>query len=428
MSKPKSSIFLDFSLLKKNVSFRAIFIARFISVLSLGMLTVAVPVQIYQLTGSALHVGLAVALDGIGMFVGLMCGGVLADRYDRRKLILLARFTCGLGFFALAINSFAPEPSVLVVYLASIWDGFFGALGITALMASIPHIVGRENLSSAGALSMLTVRFGAIFSPAIAGVVIASAGVSWNYLLAAIGTLITLLPLLRLPAMQPEAGEPSHPLRALAEGVQFLLQNRIVGAVVLIGTLQTLLSAIRIMFPAIADSMYGGGAFEIGLMYSAVPLGATLGAFTSGWVSQVQRPGLLLIAAVMSAALMIVLFSLSGHLLIGLLALVFFGYFGSISSLLQFTLVQQHTPDRLLGRVNSLWNAQDVVGDSLGALGLGALARILIPSLAVCSLGMLVVIVGGVLGASFVALRQLAPVQKMAKQQVSSGSPASETA
>ncbi|MCX7204369.1 MAG: enterobactin transporter EntS, partial [Proteobacteria bacterium] len=79
-------------------------------------------------------------------------------------------------------------------------------------------------------------------------------------------------------------------------------------------------------------------------------------------------------------------------------------------------------------RVNSLWNAQDVVGDSLGALGLGALARILIPSLAVCSLGMLVVIVGGVLGASFVALRQLAPVQKMAKQQVSSGSPASETA
>jgi ENTS family enterobactin (siderophore) exporter len=163
-------------------------------------------------------------------------------------------------------------------------------------------------------------------------------------------------------------------------------------------------------------------------MYSAVPLGATLGAFTSGWVSQVQRPGLLLIAAVMSAALMIVLFGLSGHLLIGLLALVFFGYFGSISSLLQFTLVQQHTPDRLLGRVNSLWNAQDVVGDSLGALGLGAVARILIPSLAVCSLGTLVVIVGGVLGASFVALRQLAPVQKMAKQQLSSGSPASETA
>lgn len=64
MSKPKSSIFLDFSLLKNNVSFWAIFIARFISVLSLGMLTVAVPVQIYQLTGSALHVGLAVPLMG----------------------------------------------------------------------------------------------------------------------------------------------------------------------------------------------------------------------------------------------------------------------------------------------------------------------------------------------------------------------------
>lgn len=403
MSKPR--VLVDFSLLKNNASFRAVFIARLISVLSLGMLVVAVPVQIHAMTGSALHVGLAVALDGAGMFIGLMCGGVLADRHDRRKLILLARSLCGLGFFALAVNSFAPQPSLLVLYFASVWDGFFGAIGMAALMASIPVIVGRENLSAAGALSMLTVRFGAILSPAVAGLIIASAGVSWNYLLAGIGTLITLLPLLSLPAMRPAAAEPKHPLRALAEGVQFLLQNRIVGAVVVLGTLQTLLSAVRVMFPAFAAQ---GSPFGVGLLYSAVPLGATIGAFTSGWVGRVSRPGCLLLAAVTGAALTMMVFGLAGHLSGGLMALVVFGYLGSIGSLLQFMLVQQHTPDHLLGRVNSLWNAQDVVGDSAGALGLGILARAFMPAAAICSLGGLVALLAGVMGLSFISLRGLA--------------------
>ncbi|AMC37136.1 enterobactin transporter EntS [Janthinobacterium sp. B9-8] len=407
MSKPRSSIFVDFSLLKNNSNFRSVFIARLISVLSLGMLTVAVPVQIHALTGSALHVGLAVALDGVGMFVGLMCGGVLADRYDRRKLILMARCLCGIGFLVLALNSFIAAPSLLALYLVAVWDGFFGALGITALMASIPALVGRENLSAAGALSMLTVRLGAILSPAIAGVVIASAGVSWNYLLAGLGTLCTLIPLLCLPSMQPAVGKPEHPLRALADGVHFLMQSPVVGAVVVMGTLQTMLSAIRVMFPVLAVSVYGGGAFEVGLMYSAVPLGAMTGAFTSGWVARVQRPGLLLIAAVISAALVIVVFGLISHLPSGLVALVIFGYLGSISSLLQFTLVQQHTPDRLLGRVNSLWSAQDVVGDSVGALGLGALARAFAPLLAVCSFAGSVALAGAMLGLGFSGLRRL---------------------
>ena len=70
-----------------------------ISVFAFGILMVAVPVQIHQLTGSTLQVGAAMALDGIGMFAGLMCGGVLADRMDRRRLILLGRSLCGLAFW-----------------------------------------------------------------------------------------------------------------------------------------------------------------------------------------------------------------------------------------------------------------------------------------------------------------------------------------
>ncbi|KAF0812629.1 Enterobactin exporter EntS [Andreprevotia sp. IGB-42] len=403
----RKSIFLDFSLLRQNRAFRAVFIARMLSVLGLGMMTVAVPIQIHALTGSAFQVGVAMALDGLGMFVGLMCGGVLADRFDRRKLILLARGLCGVGFLALALNAFLAAPSLLALYLISIWDGFFGAMGITALMASIPVLVGRENLPAAGALSMLIVRFGSVISPAIGGLVIASSDVSWNYLLAGIGTLATLIPLVRLPKLLPEGGEPEHPLRALADGVRFLVSHPIVGAVVVLGTLQTLLSAIRIIFPNLAENAWGGNAFHVGLMYSAVPLGAMIGAFTSGWVGRVGKPGMVMLLAVLASALTVASLGVVGHIVPGLLALAVLGYLGSIASLLQFTLVQTHTPDHLLGRVNSLWNAQDVVGDSVGTVLLGSVARWLLPAASVLAYGGAVALLAGALGLGFSSLRRL---------------------
>ncbi|CAN7333666.1 enterobactin transporter EntS [Phenylobacterium sp. LjRoot225] len=401
-----SPFLVDFGLLKRNPHFRAVFVARMMSVFSLGILAVAAPVQIHQLTGSALQVSVAVALDGFGMFVGLMVGGVAADRYDRRRLILMARGLCGLGFLALALNGFLAAPSVTALYLVSLWDGFFGAIGMTALMAAIPGLVGRENLAAAGGLSMLTVRFGAVLAPMVGGLIIASAGVSWNYLVAGIGTLGTLIPLVRLPTLRP--GEPSgdRPLQALAGGFAFLLQNRIVGAVVAVGTLQATFSAIRVVFPSLAEA-FQAGPVGIGLMYSAVPLGAMVGAFTSGWVGGFARPGALLIGCVCSCAALIAGLGWAGALAPALAALVVFGYLGSIASLLQFTLVQTHTPDHLLGRVSGLWSGQDVIGDSGGALAMGGLARLLPPVLGVFWFGAGALALGLGMAASFGNLRQL---------------------
>jgi ENTS family enterobactin (siderophore) exporter len=404
---PKSRFFIDFSLLRTNAHFRAIFMARSMSVFALGILMVAVPVQIHQLTGSTLQVAMAVALDAIGMFSGLIVGGVLADRHDRRRLILMARGLCGLGFLALALNGFAATPSVTALYLVALWDGFFGAVGITALMAVMPSIVGRQNLGAAGALSMLTVRFGSVLAPMVGGLLIASTGVSWNYLVAGIGTLATLLPLVRLPSMAPQGGEPQHPLRALKDGVMFLLEHRVVGAVVAVGTLQTLLSAVRVMFPALAQDGYGGGAFEIGLMYSAVPAGAMVGAFTSGWVGGLRRPGAVMLGCVLASSLAVATLGMTGNFVGGLVALALLGYFGSIASLLQFLLVQGNTPDHMLGRVNSLWNAQDVVGDAAGAMGVGVLARALAPLMALFSLGTGAAVVALLMCAGFTTLRRL---------------------
>jgi len=144
-----------------------------------------------------------------------------------------------VGFVLLALNAYLSEPSLWAVYAISLWDGFFSAIGLTALMASIPHLVGRENIPTAGALSMLVVRIGSVISPAIAGVVIVSFGVTWNYTLAAIGTLCTLITLVTLPNMKPEKGGPQeHPIKSLLDGFTFVFTHKVIRAVVALGTLE----------------------------------------------------------------------------------------------------------------------------------------------------------------------------------------------
>ena len=415
-----SQLLLDFSLLKENPHFRMVFIARMMSVLALGMMTVAVPIQIHQMTGSTLQVGLIMALDGIGMFVGLLIGGVLADKYDRRKLILIARATCGIGFGALALNSLLANSSLAALYILSVWDGFFGAMGMTALMASLPVIVGRENLPAAAALSMLTVRIGMVLSPAIGGLIISFGDVSWNYLAASIGTLGTLIPLFKLPKMKATHQTPENPLLSLYEGVRFLFSNKVVGCVVVFGTLETLATAVRVMFPVLALETFTGNATNVGLMYSAIPLGAMIGALTSGWVKMSSEPGMVMVYSTMGTFLSIVLMGLAGNFWLFLAVLVVYGYLGSVASLIQYSIVQGHTPDHLLGRVSSLWTAQNVSGDSVGALGLGALGKVMAPAMSILSFGLGATGMGILMVIAFRSLRQatlfdpaLAPPEKL---------------
>ena len=383
-----SNLFVDVSLLKTNPDFRRVLIARTISLMALGLLSVAVPLQVYALTGSSLQVGMAAACDGVGMFLGLLLGGVLADRMDRRRLILVARSVCGLGFLGLAANAALPSPSLPAIYALSFWDGFFGAIGVNALLAAMPHLVGRANLVQARALGMLSMRVATILSPALGGLLIAGLGVGWVYLLTALGTGLTVLTLLGLPRMMPQGEAEENPLRAMAQAFAFLAGHKVILSVVALGCLTTVATSIRILFPALVEEVFGGGAFETGLMYSAVPIGATLGAALSGWAARLERPGLVMGGACMGAFACVAVIGAAGSLYVAQPVLVLFGYATSIASLLEYSMVQGHTPDRLLGRVNSLWTAQDVFGDSAGTIGMGLLATLLSPAVGILALGL----------------------------------------
>ena len=418
----KQSWLLNVSLLKTHPAFRAVFIARFISILSLGLLGVAVPVQIQMLTHSTWQVGLAVTLTGCAMFVGLMLGGVLADRYERKKLILLARGTCGIGFLGLWLNALLPTPSLTAIYLLGIWDGLFASVGVTALLAATPALVGRENLMQAGAITMLTVRLGSVISPMAGGLLLASGGFSWNYLLAAIGTFITTLTLLRLPTLPPPPQVREHPLTSLMTGLRFLLRSPLIGGIALVGALLTMASAVRVLYPALAMGWQMSAA-QIGLLYAAIPLGAALGALTSGRLAHSARPGALMLTTTVGAFVAIGLFSLMPHWLPAALCLAAFGWLSAISSLLQYTLIQTQTPEAMLGRINGLWTAQNVTGDALGAALLGGFGAALTPVAAASVSGWGLAAIGVVLVLMLGELRRFRQEAPQAEALAGSGRP-----
>ncbi|KAA1047057.1 enterobactin transporter EntS [Pseudocitrobacter sp. 73] len=401
----RQSWLLNLSLLKTHPAFRAVFIARFISILSLGLLGVAVPVQIQMMTHSTWQVGLSVTLTGGAMFIGLMVGGVLADRYERRKLILLARGTCGIGFIGLWLNALLPEPSLIAIYLLGLWDGFFASLGVTALLAATPVLVGRENLMQAGAITMLTVRLGSVISPMVGGLLLASGGVSWNYLLAALGTFITTLTLLRLPQLPPPPQQREHPLASLVAGFRFLLASPLIGGIALLGGLLTMASAVRVLYPALALNWQMSAA-QIGLLYAAIPLGAAFGALTSGNLARHERPGRIMLFSSVAAFVAIGLFALMPMWALGVVCLALFGWLSAISSLLQYTLIQTQTPEAMLGRINGLWTAQNVTGDAIGAALLGGLGAILTPVASASASGWALAIVGVILLGLLTELRR----------------------
>ncbi len=187
-------------------------------------------------------------------------------------MILLARGTCGIGFIGLCVNALLPEPSLLAIYLLGLWDGFFASLGVTALLAATPALVGRENLMQAGAITMLTVRLGSVISRCWGH--IACQRRRRNYGLAAAGTFITLLPLLTLPRLLSLRSRGKSIYRVTG-GISFLLASPLIGGIALLGGLVTMASAVRVLYPALAMSWQMSAA-QIGLLYAAIPLGRPL--------------------------------------------------------------------------------------------------------------------------------------------------------
>jgi MFS family permease len=396
---------IDVAPLRESRDFRALFASRMVTLLGSQATGVALLVQVKQLTGSALDVGLLGAIELVPLVLFGLYGGVLADRLDRRGL---ARWSeAGLGGFAviLMVNALLPRPALWPVYVVAAGMMGLAALQRPSLDASVPRVVPRDRLTAASALLSLSANASFIVGSSLGGVLaagVAGTGPGTVYAIDAVSFALSfgLLCLLRpLPpgGHRSGAARPAGP-RSVLDGLRYAR-----GRPELIGSYLADLAAMTLAYPAslfpfMAVALHA--PWSAGLMFSANSAGALAFSAVSGWTGRVRRHGLAIAVAAATWGVAIVAFGLAPGLGVALACLVVAGAADMMSGLFRDTLWNQTVPDEVRGRMAGVELVSYGLGPSAGQLRAGAVAAVATPRISLCSGGLACVAAVGVICAA----------------------------
>lgn len=390
---------IDPSALRASPSFRLLWFGQLVSTTGTQLRLVAIPYQIYLLTGSSLDVGLIGLFQAIPFIAMALFGGVIADRVDRRRLLLVTQVGLATCSAALAIGTQLGVASVPFLYAMTGIGSLLSAIDTPARSALLPTLVERRHLPSAIALNQVLFQTASIAGPAFAGVIIVAIGVAGAYWIdvASFGAALAAVWLMRVPPTEPRVHAPV--MRALGEGLSYLAANRILFATFVLDFLATFFGSPRALFPYYADRVFAVGPQGLGLLFAAPGIGSLVAALASGWIPRVGRQGVALLVAVAAWGLAIVGF---GFMRDGLFvpALVFVALAqaaDTVSAIFRHTILLTIVPDELRGRLTSIAQMFFLGGPYLGQVESGVVAQAVSPEFAVISGGVATVVSVGLI-------------------------------
>ncbi len=283
-------------------AFRRLWLANIVTVVGAQLTVVAVPAQIYTITGSSAYVGLTGVFGLVPLVVFGLWGGALADVMDRRTILQVT--TVGLilssaAFWAQA--AFHADNVWLLLCLFAVQQAFF-AINQPTRSAVLPRLLPLDQLPAANSLSMTVMQAGAIAGPLVGGALIPVLGFSALYLVDTITLFATLWAVIRLPALPIKgalAGTPG--LAAVLDGFSYLRGHPVLLMSFVVDLIAMVFGMPRALFPQIANQSFGGpidGGVAFALLFAGIPAGAVLGGILSGWVSRVRRQGRAVVAAI----------------------------------------------------------------------------------------------------------------------------------
>ncbi|HUR85049.1 MAG TPA: MFS transporter [Solirubrobacteraceae bacterium] len=370
-------IAVDLSALRASRELRWLVLGNFVSGLGTQAALVALPYQVYVQTGSALLTGLLGAVELGPLIAMALLGGALADRMDRRRLLLLDQIALVAAPAALFAVTIAGSPPLGLLYVLGGLLAGFGALQNVARSAIVPNLVAREQMPAALAVNFGLYQLTLVFGPGLGGLLISAAGVEGAYAVDAASCLAMVVALTQLSPQMPErAGEPVAIGRSIGEGLRFVRRSP-----ALLGSFAIDLSAMtfgmpRALFPVLAVSVYGAGASGTGLLFAAVSAGAAVAALTTGWLDGVRRLGLVTIGAVCVWGVAIAGAGFAGSLWPAAALLAVAGAADSVSAVCRQVINQTVTPDALRGRMSSVFSLVVTSGPRLGDVEAGAVASL----------------------------------------------------
>ena len=369
------AVAVDAALLRRRREFRLLMLGQSVSLLGSALTLVAIPVQMYHLTGSTVAVGLIGLTQFVPILVLALVGGALADAFDRRRLIAGAELGSLAVTVALFANALAPDPMLWPLYVGSALLAGATAILRPPLDALVPRLVEPHELPAASALYGAARNAAGLGGPALAGGLIALVGFDATYGLDALTFLASLAALTRMNTPPPAPGAEPPSWRGIVEGVRFARSKPVLIGTYLIDINAMFFAMPEALFPAYAQRH--GGAAVAGVLYAAPAAGALVLSLASGWTRHVVRHGRAVALAAAGWGLGIVVFGIAGPLWLAVAALAAAGASDAVSSIFRGTIWNEVVPDRMRGRLAGMEMISYSAGPTLGDVEAGFAAALI---------------------------------------------------
>jgi len=354
---------MDISPLRKYPDFRRLWTSGLISYFGSMITYVALPFQIKDLTNSYIAVGLIGAVELVPLIIFGLYGGVLADKVDRRKMILYTEIGLALMTFSLFINSQLDNPSLIWIYVVA---GTFAALdGLQRPSADaiLPRLVGHDDLPAASALMSLRWQTGVIAGPALAGILLATAGTGTAYLVDVATFVISILFVLRVKSVKPFEKNLAPTISAMREGIKYAASRKDLMGTYLVDLAAMFFAMPTALFPFWADQL--DAEWALGLFYAAGTIGSVIVTLTSGWIKNYHHHGRAVFLAAIGWGAAITLAGTTDSLFLIIFFLALAGASDMVSALFRGAIWNQSIPDELRGRLAGI----ELLSYSVGPLG-----------------------------------------------------------
>ena len=324
---------------------------------------VALPFQIKELTNSYIAVGLMGAVELIPLIIFGLYGGVLADKVDRRKMILYTEVALALMTFSLFINSQMVNPSLIWIYIVAATFAALDGLQRPSADAILPRLVGHGDLPAASALMSLRWQTGVITGPAIAGVLLATSGTGTAYLVDVATFAISIVFILKVKSVKPIEKNLAPTISAMREGIKYATSRKDLLGTYLVDIAAMFFAIPNALFPFWADQL--DATWALGLFYAAGTIGSLIVTLTSGWVKNYHFHGRAVFLAALGWGAAITLAGISNSLILILFFLALAGAADMVSGIFRSAIWNQSIPDELRGRLAGI----ELLSYSVGPLG-----------------------------------------------------------
>ena len=360
----------------KHRNFRLFFSGQMISLVGTWMDNIAEAWLVYRLTGSSLLLGTVAFAGQIPIFLLGPIGGLAADRWDRRRIIVGTQVSSMILAFTLAFLTLSKRVTVAEVIVIAMLMGVVNAFDVPARQSFLVEMVGREDLMNAIALNSSMFNSARVIGPSVAGILVASIGEGWCFFANAVSYIAVIAGLLMMRVQRAPATEHSaSPLEHIAEGFRFVLHTAPIRVLLLLtGVISIAALPYSVLMPIFAARILHGNARTLGVLMGATGIGALLGALALA--SRTKLQGLAKLVAISCAGFgtSLILFSLSRSYPLSVMLLVPVGFFVMVQMASTNTLIQSMVPDRLRGRTMAVYSMMFLGMAPIGALLSGTVA------------------------------------------------------